>query len=200
MALLILNTKINLSLPVFAKYWDSATIKICADGGATRLEIYNVKHSTNYIPDLIIGDMDSYSGNNKEILKINDQDTTDFTKCIQYLEGRNISDILVIGGYGGRMDHVFANYDTIIKSNSKIVMIDRDNYSCKINLGSNTFECNGYCGLIPLTKSKVKTEGFEWNVDGEMGFNILISTSNRAVGRVNISLEYGDCVFWKSNL
>lgn len=257
-ALLILNTPINFDIE---KYWfdPSVKYKICADGGANRLNDYNKKkesigisldlfkgmflipnfhyilimvltpliislyyqpsiiiimflvvflsllHKKNQnpllVPDLIIGDMDSYVGFNSKIIKIEDQDTTDFTKCIMHIENNlGITDIIVIGGYGGRFDHECGNMQTIVKSNSHIVMIDKNNYVCKINVGDNNFECNGYCGLIPLTKSKIKTDGYTWNVDQEIEFGGLISTSNHAIGPVNVNLEYGLCLFWKSNL
>lgn len=243
-ALIVLNTEINFDIE---KYWldSSVSIKICADGGATRLNTYNQNNkfkrlNFNYIfilsllslitsffyyqfvfltisllllllnvkdnkfvklvPDLIIGDMDSYKGFNSKVIKIEDQDTTDFTKCVTYIEKHfKVDKIIVIGGFGGRFDHECANMQTILKSQIKIVMIDKDNYICKINIGDNIFTSNGYCGLIPFTKSKVKTKGFQWDVDQEIEFGGLISTSNNAIGNVHINLEYGLCLFWKSN-
>jgi thiamine pyrophosphokinase len=166
------------------------------------LFLYRNKNKRNsLVPDLIIGDMDSYSGFDSRVIKIEDKDTTDFTKCIRHIENNlRIINIIVIGGYGGRFDHECGNMQTIAKSKCHIIMIDKDNYVCKINIGSNNFECNGYCGLIPLTKSKIKTEGFTWNVDQEIEFGGLISTSNHAIGPVNVNLKYGLCLFWKSNL
>jgi len=219
MALLILNTKITVDL---SNYWNNFNIKICADGAMHRLSTYNQKHNTNYKPDLIIGDMDSYTdlNNDVRIIKIDDQDSTDFTKCVMYLEcfdlskhsdlfpldnGNKLKDIgitniLVIGGYGGRLDHQCANLQTIIKSKAIITMIDKDNYCTKILKGDNIFTANGSCGLIPLVKSKVKTQGLKWDVDGELEFEGLISTSNYADGKIHVNLEYGSCLFWKEQL
>lgn len=200
MALLFLNTKINCDL---RGYWNDSDIgiKICADGAMHRLTAYNLKHNTHYKPDLVIGDMDSYTNDNinVKVIKIDDQDTTDFTKCVMYLEDIGVTDITVIGGYGGRLDHQCANLQTIIKSKAKITMVDKDNYTCKILKGNNKFQANGYCGLIPLSKSKVTTKGFRWDVDGELEFEGLISTSNHAIGKVEVFLEYGSCLFWTTN-
>ena len=199
MALLILNTKITIDL---SNYWDKFNIKICADGAMHRLTTYNQKHNTNYKPNLIIGDMDSYlnKDNDVRIIKIDDQDTTDFTKCVTYLEDIGIAEILVIGGYGGRLDHQCANLQTIIKSKAVLTMIDKDNFCTKIPVGDSTFKSNGNCGLIPLSKSKIKTIGLKWDVDQELDFEGLISTSNYAVGKVNVNLEYGSCLFWSQRI
>jgi len=201
-ALIILNTKINFNIE---KYWHDPNIiiKICADGGANRLNKYNLKNKQNLkyklVPDLIIGDMDSYTGFDTKIIKIDDQDTTDFTKCVMHIENNfEVDEIHVIGGFGGRFDHECSNMQTILKSSIKIIMFDKDNYVCKINIGHNIFSANGYCGLIPFTPSKLKTKGFTWDVDQEIAFGGLISTSNNAIGDVFIDLEYGLCLFWKA--
>ncbi|GMG22158.1 unnamed protein product [Ambrosiozyma monospora] len=78
--LLILNQDINLPLPFFAQLWNQAELKICADGGSTRLLHYSEKHKSElvknsqylrhnnndskvneFVPDYIVGDLDSLS-------------------------------------------------------------------------------------------------------------------------------------------
>ena len=81
-ALVILNTPIPMRSAIFPYLWETTSFRVCADGGANRL--YEYSHSTNnshdnnnddkddennnnnnkdrhclYIPDLIIGDLDS---------------------------------------------------------------------------------------------------------------------------------------------
>lgn len=142
--LIILNTKIDLKYEDFQIYWKESSIRLCADGGKNRLDEYlkeqNQMVEINDIASLIIiGDMDSYIGDHSNIIKLNDQDTTDFTKCVNYLESLKVFDILVIGGYGGRLDHQCANLETIIKSKYNMIMVDGLNYVQKINKGINIF-------------------------------------------------------------
>ncbi|CCK68838.1 thiamine diphosphokinase KNAG_0B03980 [Huiozyma naganishii CBS 8797] len=95
-ALIILNQRISLG-ELFLAAWSAKTIRICADGGANRLyeffEGYDVTLRQNYIPDYIIGDLDSlkpdvksyYASKGATIICQNSQYSTDFTKCIRLL-------------------------------------------------------------------------------------------------------------------
>lgn len=92
--LLILNQKINLLPNLFKRIWENAALKICADGGLNRLRTYNQENPTfNYIPDFVIGDLDSVTNENlqyyqslgtKKILQ-SSQYYTDFIKAISLI-------------------------------------------------------------------------------------------------------------------
>ena len=80
---------------------------IAADGGADALASQDVHI------DLVIGDMDSVSELPRDVEKLvypKDKDYTD--TFLAYLEGvkRGYSDFVILGGYGGREDHTYANY------------------------------------------------------------------------------------------
>lgn len=95
-ALLILNQKIDIPKPLFYKIWELHDLKICADGAANRLYDY-VKDDeairTKYLPDYIIGDLDSlsekvfnyYKEKNVIIIRQTTQYSTDFTKCVNLI-------------------------------------------------------------------------------------------------------------------
>lgn len=105
---------------------------ICADGG------YEYAKMLDIIPNLLIGDFDSYKGNlpsdedaNKmgiEIYKVNAvKDDTDTGLCIKYALERGFGDITIIGGVGGRLSHTVANLQLLADTSTKvdkIVMID----------------------------------------------------------------------------
>ena len=80
---------------------------ICADGGYANLK------DTGIVPDLIIGDFDSYSKELPEdipIVKLPvEKDDTDTGMCIRYALNHGMNDITIIGGIGGRLDHTIAN-------------------------------------------------------------------------------------------
>ncbi|GME82638.1 unnamed protein product [Ambrosiozyma monospora] len=112
--LLILNQDINLPLPFFAQLWNQAELKVCADGGSTRLLHYSEKHRSElmksskyllhnnnkddnkvneFVPDYIVGDLDSISETVRSHFlslgtKIKQQSTTyahDLTKSISLI-------------------------------------------------------------------------------------------------------------------
>ncbi|KAJ5134283.1 transcriptional regulator family: Fungal Specific TF [Penicillium atrosanguineum] len=94
-ALLILNQPINES--AFGVLSEHASYIICADGGANRLYDMMKKHAkeATELPDRIVGDLDSlrplvrqyYEKMGVAIVEDEDQYSTDFTKCLKYLNG-----------------------------------------------------------------------------------------------------------------
>ncbi|KAB8225062.1 thiamine pyrophosphokinase [Aspergillus novoparasiticus] len=94
-ALLILNQPINER--AFRVLRRHAKVTLCADGGANRFYSMMKAHDRESIdgklPDLIIGDLDSISPDTRthyanlgvRIIHDEDQYSTDFTKCLNYL-------------------------------------------------------------------------------------------------------------------
>ncbi|KAI2794193.1 hypothetical protein POX_a00783 [Penicillium oxalicum] len=144
-ALLMLNQPINEK--AFAVLSQHASYIVCADGGANRLYDMMKAQGKEFtqLPDKIIGDLDSirpavrqhYEDLNVSVVKDPDQYSTDFTKCLKYLNSQaseiikkspqhqKISDsqgntstngpasiprleILILGGLGGRVDQAFS--------------------------------------------------------------------------------------------
>ncbi|KAE8408895.1 thiamine pyrophosphokinase [Aspergillus pseudonomiae] len=141
-ALLILNQPINER--AFRVLKRHAKITLCADGGANRFYSMMEAHDreSTDLPDLIIGDLDSitpdtrahYANLGVRIIEDEDQYSTDFTKCLDYLRahvgdfisssssvskpegeeqneqgGRGSElDVLILGGLGGRVDQAFS--------------------------------------------------------------------------------------------
>jgi thiamine pyrophosphokinase len=90
--LIILNRPIE-NMETFKKIWKNTKIRICADGGLDRLySIVPSEDRTDYLPDYVIGDFDSlskdvsrfYEEQRVRFVNINDQDTTDFEKCLNF--------------------------------------------------------------------------------------------------------------------
>ncbi|RFU30314.1 hypothetical protein B7463_g6028, partial [Scytalidium lignicola] len=145
--LVVLNQPMELSNIIYAETWRNSILHIGADGGANRVRGVNVRHkvephSKEFLNlDLVIGDLDSLESDTKaywhelgtSIIKDPDQETTDFTKAVNYarnLDSKKYSDlisastlhgqrtqvldesrynmktrdILCIGGLGGRID------------------------------------------------------------------------------------------------
>ncbi|KXG50271.1 thiamine pyrophosphokinase, eukaryotic [Penicillium griseofulvum] len=141
-ALLILNQPINeKAFGVLSRY---ASYIICADGGANRLFDMPQVNEESKLPDSIVGDLDSIRPAVREhyeklgvcVLQDSDQYSTDFTKCLKYLnahaaeiiasprKGKPTNDtngststspsdqspleIVILGGLGGRVDQAFS--------------------------------------------------------------------------------------------
>ena len=90
---------------------------IAADGA------YNVLSSLDIHPMAIVGDMDSvdcvHDDSQTQFIKIDDQNTNDFEKCIQYIENKGYKDVLIIGFAGGLLEHTLNNTSVLMKYNPK---------------------------------------------------------------------------------
>lgn len=150
----------------------------CADGGA------NIAFQHNFIPDAIIGDGDSISKEAENafsdlIVKIADQDTTDFEKCLTYIKDDNL---LCFGFLGGRIDHQLAAFSALAKFPQKsvvlvgedeIVFLCRDGLEIDLPIGSNV-------ALFPLNESRVTSTGLVWETGGIDFMPVgMLGTSNK---------------------
>lgn len=158
---------------------------ICADGG------YDFALSEDILPDLVIGDFDSSNYNtaiseNTEIIRANpEKDDTDTFLCLKYGIGKGFEDFLIIGGLGGRLDHTFANLQTMsyaINHKKSIGILDGNNMAFMIGVGKIEIErMEGYkISLFSFTNQcKVTIEGVKYPLNNYlMKNNFPIGTSN----------------------
>ena len=89
----------------------SGDIVLAADGGYVYLEKIGIK------PDVIMGDFDSSEKPPfPEIAEFNsEKDDTDTGLCVDYGLEHGFSVFEIYGGIGGRLDHTFANIQTLVK-------------------------------------------------------------------------------------
>lgn len=82
---------------------------LCADGGWTLARGMGVK------PDLVIGDFDSSEEPTDEnaVRVPVEKDDTDTMLCLKAGLARGYDDFLVVGGFGGRLDHTLANLQAL---------------------------------------------------------------------------------------
>jgi thiamine pyrophosphokinase len=86
---------------------------VCCDGGADEYI------RRGHVPDVIIGDGDSLSEENrtkyKHILhRLSDQETNDQTKAVNYLLEQGKRHIAIVGATGKREDHTLGNISLLI--------------------------------------------------------------------------------------
>lgn len=86
-------------------------IVLCADGG------YEAALHLGLKPDRLIGDMDSRLGDSVVNCPVSRypvmKDETDTVLCIQEGMAMGIDEFVVLGGMGGRLDHTYANIQTM---------------------------------------------------------------------------------------
>ena len=92
----------------------NAPYVVCCDGAADRYI------ATGHVPDAIVGDGDSISASNRaeyaHLLHIvTEQETNDQTKAVNFLLGKEMRNIAIIGATGRREDHTIGNISLLIE-------------------------------------------------------------------------------------
>ena len=85
-----------------------AEVIVCCDGSAEKVV------NAGYIPNVIVGDMDSLSEELKTrfadiIYEEKEQETNDLTKAVRWCWRSGFTDIVIIGATGMREDHTIGN-------------------------------------------------------------------------------------------
>ncbi|KAI5779326.1 putative thiamine pyrophosphokinase [Geopyxis carbonaria] len=198
-ALLILNQRIEKHDELFAALWHNAAVRVCADGGANRLyDSRNEAERHSWLPDAVIGDLDSlrgdvrkfYEENGVPVIQDPDQDSTDFGKCLKWIgqkKGEKIT-IVALGGFGGRVDQSFHSIHALHVAQGtgkQIYLVSEQSITFLLEPGMNEMRTpmsalGPTCGIIPVGgPSVITTTGFEWNLDNtETKFGGMVSTSN----------------------
>ncbi len=85
---------------------------LCADGG------YRHAKRLGIIPDLIIGDLDSgiseYPSEVASRIYPSEKDATDTNLCLDYAMEQGCQEVIILGGFGGRLDHEFSHYSLLL--------------------------------------------------------------------------------------
>ena len=106
---------------------DASEQIICCDGAVNKL----IKSGRE--PHIIIGDLDSVEDSYKDkyqdiLVQIDDQNSNDLSKAINWCLSQNIEDVIILGATGEREDHTIANIGLLTEYHKKInVKILTDN-------------------------------------------------------------------------
>ena len=153
------------SSPLPLKVLNEAPYVVCCDGGADE---YIAK---GHLPDVIIGDGDSLSEENRlkyaDLLHHNpDQETNDQTKAVQFLLSAGKKRIAIIGATGKREDHTIGNISLLMEYahmgvNARIFTDYGVFIPCK---DICTFECRKgqSVSIFNFTGRNFKAEGLEY--------------------------------------
>ena len=167
---------------------------ICADGGANHAKSARIK------PKIIIGDLDSIKNSTKkyysniEIIKIEDQNSTDLEKSLDYLISNKKFSATIIGATGKRIDHTLANISILLKYHLKGMKLKIIEKRFEIFVATKYFSAITKIGktisLIPITKCiGIKTSGLKYTLKSEtLCMGVREGVSNVAVKK-NISVK-----------
>ncbi len=85
-----------------------------------------------YLPDVVIGDLDSFKYTNHEgvnVLHEPDQETNDLEKALKYALKQGATSCVVLGTLGKRIDHTIKNLSVLLQFQQKFEsVIFRDDY------------------------------------------------------------------------
>jgi thiamine pyrophosphokinase len=155
---------------------------VAADGGANRLM------AMGHLPDTIIGDLDSlapevrarFSGAMAgRIHRIQDQDTTDFDKCLSAISAPAI---LGLGFVGARIDHGLAALSGLMRRpDQRCILLGGGD---AVFLAPNRLRLDLPAGtrvsLFPLVAMRGRSNGLRWPIDGlKLAPGARLGTSNQ---------------------
>lgn len=175
-ALLILNGELDLDKKNLREKIEKYKIDkiIAVDGGA------NKARKVELLPDIIIGDLDSiseqnknyYSQNNVELLKFPvEKDQTDSEIAVDYCLENDIEKIYLTAALGGRVDQQLANLNLLEYINQlklEAVIISKKVEIALIKSSHRFLDKKGYrLSLIPQSKivKKVSIKGCKYNLE-----------------------------------
>lgn len=182
---------------MITKELSDSELLIAADGGA------NQAHNLDLQPDIIIGDLDSYTVSGKEsalVIKDEDQETNDLEKALSFALKKSVSKIIVFGATGKRLDHTLKNLSVLLQYNpdfKSIVLVD--DYATITIIQSpfkKSFKIGTVISLFPLSGKVegITTKGLKYPlIDEALENGIRDGSSNEAVKEtVEINFKKGD--------
>lgn len=210
-AVIVLNSEYGFNDNIISMYHNVFTQLgkvhlIIADGA------FKCAKALELVPDVVIGDMDSidwdefeqynYFHNGKiEFIKIDEQETNDFEKCLSYAQNNSFKNVLVLGLNGGLLEHTLNNWSVMSKFTKGINLCtyELDRYAFIVDGNTKIhLEDNETVSLIPQTYLKVKTDNLKWELDNEyLGLGYREGARNVVVkSPISIDLSSGSLLFF----
>ncbi len=189
------------SVQLFSKYRAKTDRFIAADGGA------NIALKLGAIPDVIIGDLDSYNGSEKEESEIifrPSQEFNDLEKALQHVRKKDGTHIYILGATGHRLDQTLKNLSVLKQFSPQFQQIRiADNFGETRLLPpsfSDDFAIGTQLSLFPLSGkvTGITTQGLKYPLENEFLENgVRDGSSNEVIENpVQINHEEGDLLMF----
>lgn len=159
---------------------------IAADGAAEKLALQGI------VPDYTVGDGDSTTIT-KSMIRQNCQETTDFEKCLFFLEKMKAFPTIVLGLSGGEIDHVLGNFQIMLRYAERFSMIGLDSYkdqerfkiifpiSSKLRIPVKPGKT---LSIIPSHLACLTSRGLRWELGKtEIGTDAVLGLRNETTGK-----------------
>jgi thiamine pyrophosphokinase len=175
-------------------YIKNAERIVCCDGSAENL----IKGG--YIPDAIVGDMDSLNESiagrfNDRIFKDEDQDTNDLTKAVAWCSERGYRELIIVGATGKREDHTIGNISLLAEyvKEVKVKMVTDTGILMALTEGSviSSFPGQQVSIFSIDTETEITSHGLRYSLDRRKIDNWWAATLNESTGN-SFSLEFVD--------
>ncbi len=154
----------------------NAEIDECLEGdffGADQGALQIIK--SNHVLTGAIGDFDSVSETEKELIKENCthyielnamKDKSDTQEAIDFLYKMGYTDITVVGGLSKRFDHTWANVQ-LLRKYSNLTWIDECNCLSILPIGKTNIKKDKYkyVSFFSLAKGKISLRNFKYEID-----------------------------------
>lgn len=170
-----------------ARALEIGELVVAADGGANAAVAQCIK------PAAVIGDFDSLTDETRAALSddilhpIDEQDSTDFDKCLRHV---STPLILGVGFTGARVDHHLAAFNTLVRhAHQRCILLGAEDI---VFLAPPSFALDLEAGtpvsLFPMGVVEGVSDGLQWPIAG-LTFTPdgRIGTSNAATGPVSLS-------------
>ncbi|MDX1585519.1 MAG: thiamine diphosphokinase [Balneolaceae bacterium] len=201
MKTLILCNGLPPSEELFKECQQWADYLIAADGGG------NVAHRLNVVPDVVIGDMDSFNYPDSESYKVvfdPDQETNDLEKALKKAIDEGAMEVIVLGATGKRLDQTLKNLSVMKQFNSSFnSLVYRDNFGDTFILPDiyrKELEPGTQVSLFPLSGkvTGIHTEGLKYSLTDEKLMNgVRDGSSNEVVSSpIEITHKEGDLLMF----
>lgn len=162
---------------------------VAADGGA------NMAALAGLVPEYVIGDYDSVTAEAlaslppERQIRIGDQDTTDFEKCLALVSAPFI---LGLGFTGPRADHALAAFGALVRlAHTPCILLGEEEviFACPPRLTLD-LPAGLRFSLFPLRPVTGTSTGLRWPIDGlTLEPDGRVGTSNETTGPVSLCLS-----------
>ena len=148
-----------------------ADLIVCADTA------YLAAQTENIVPHAVIGDFDHVEHEDKlsadqKVLRFSSiKDDTDTMLCVKYALNRGASEIVIVGGIGGRLDHTLANIQTLsyIRKHGAVgTILDGDHavmtVDSRVTLTKGSYYYASVFALDPVCRD-ITLKGFKYEAE-----------------------------------
>ena len=160
-----------------------------------------------YIPDVILGDLDSLSEESKtkykdRIIEISDQFQNDLRKAINYARDNNIDDIRIIGASGKREDHMIGNIFSLLDYKDLKIKLFTDTgvFTC-IHESQNIESFKGQQVSIFTSDNTIKitSNNLKYNFNNKAISTIYLGTLNESTSDdFKLSISHGSLLIFQT--